>query len=72
MSTWPERYRSKCWLNPVLTAEPRTLGISGHGLLKFWPKNTEIDSRRNMLTIQFIIAFSSLKFPLAWSDEFHV
>jgi hypothetical protein len=30
--------------SPVLTANPGPLGMSGHRLLKFWPKNTEIDT----------------------------
>ncbi len=31
--------------SPVLTGNIVLFGIGGYRLLKFWPKNTEIDSR---------------------------
>jgi hypothetical protein len=42
---WPENYRNKYWLNPQsLQVNTRLAPISGHRLLNFWPKNTEIDT----------------------------
>jgi hypothetical protein len=47
MQSWPDWYRRICWgkSDPLSDQTPGSTGQNGQKMLKFWPQNSEIDSR---------------------------